>query len=94
MELGDEIRVDSHAPYLKIFDQLTPASFANTPASVGAYFAGNASSKAAANIIVDSNHGGDESCSVDNSSSRSSYAKSNSQKSIDSGGVLNDDPFA
>eukprot|EP01032_Pedospumella_encystans_P013176 gene13176-15187_t len=87
LELGDEIRVDSHAPYLKIFDQLSPASSAGTLASAGAHFTTNS-------IAMDNDNDDIRSGSNDNSSSRSSYAKGNDQKSIDSGGVLNDDPFA
>ena len=87
LELGDEIRVDSHAPYLKIFDQLSPASSAGTLASPGAHFTTNT-------IAMDNDNDDIRSGSNDNSSSRSSYAKGNDQKSIDSGGVLNDDPFA
>jgi len=87
LELGDEIRVDSHAPYLKIFDQLSPATSAGSLASVGATFT-------ASTIATNSDNDDIRTGSSDNSSSRSCYAKGNNQKSIDSGGVLNDDPFA
>lgn len=85
LELGDEIRLDSHAPYLRIFDPVTPATAAaTTPGSVSG-FGGTGSSMGSVSVIGSGGLIGGGGVSRDNSSSGDSGV---------SGISTDDSPFA
>lgn len=87
LELGDEIRVDSHAPYLRIFDPVTPATAAAaTPSSsIGIGMGTSGSSMGSVSVVGSGGVIGGGGVSRDNSSGGDSGV---------SGISTDDSPFA